>query len=275
GSLRLLHGSRRRLGARPLPACIRTRVYPSSVIISGRSRIYPTSAERVGVRGALGTLWLPLTRRAPRRSRCVRIGVLSAKNAGGRPAMLSPQAGRGDGVRGADSGYTRDRRLPQQAQPQILRHVRVLILVDQDVSEPRLILAQHLALLAEQADAFEQEIAEVGGVEHLQPLLVGGIELLAAAAGKARGFAGGNLVGGEPAVLPAVDEAGEHARGPALLVDVLRFQQLLEQADLIVLVEDGEVGLQTDQLGVAAENFHPDRMERAQPWHALHDQPGQ
>src|SRR5215831_18660841 len=101
----------RGLGVLPLPAC----------------------GERVGVRGALGTLLLPLTRRAPR-------------------VDLSPQAGRGDGVRGADSGYTRARTLPQQAQPEILRHVRVLILVDQDVSEPRLILAQHLALLAEQAD---------------------------------------------------------------------------------------------------------------------------
>jgi hypothetical protein len=29
----------------------RTRVYPSSVIMIGRSRIYPTSAEREGVRG--------------------------------------------------------------------------------------------------------------------------------------------------------------------------------------------------------------------------------
>jgi len=39
------------LDALPLPACNRTRVYPSSVTISGRSRINPTSAERVGVRG--------------------------------------------------------------------------------------------------------------------------------------------------------------------------------------------------------------------------------
>src|SRR5262249_56841198 len=98
----------------------------------------------------------------------------------------------------------RARALPQQAQPQILRHVRILILVDQDVAKPRLILAQHLALLAEQADAFEQEVAEVGGVEHLQPLLVGGIELLAAAAGKARGVTGGDFVVLWPPVISSV-----------------------------------------------------------------------
>src|SRR5262245_57966968 len=58
-SPRLLHGRCGRLGALPLPACIRTRVYPSSVTITGRSRIYPTSAERVGVRGALGAWRFP------------------------------------------------------------------------------------------------------------------------------------------------------------------------------------------------------------------------
>src|SRR5262249_35910562 len=59
----------------------------------------PACGERVGVRGHLRCFGLrrsPLTRRAPRRSRCVRIGVLSAKNAGRRPALLSPRAGRGN-----------------------------------------------------------------------------------------------------------------------------------------------------------------------------------
>jgi hypothetical protein len=128
-----------------------------------------------------------------------------------------------------DVGSSRPSRvLPQQAQPQILRHVRVLILVHQDVAETALILTQHLGLLAEQPDAFEQQVAEIGGVEHLQPFLEGHIELLAFAAGEARGFPGGNLVGGEAAVLPVVDQAGEHARGPALLVDAFGRQQLLE-----------------------------------------------
>ena len=66
---------------------------------------------------------------------------------------------------------------------------------------------------------------------------------------------------------------GEHAAGPALLVDVLGLEQLLHQPDLIVGVEDGEVGLQADQLGMAAQDLHADRMERAEPRHALDDLP--
>ena len=70
--------------------------------------------------------------------------------------------------------------LPQQAQPQILRHIGVLILVNQHVAEARLVLPQHLGLLTKQTDAFEQKVAVVGGIEDLEPLLIGGIELLAA-----------------------------------------------------------------------------------------------
>ena len=79
----------------------------------------------------------------------------------------------------------------------------------------------------------------------------------------------GTLSGREAAVLPAVDDHGEHAAGPALFVDILGLQQLLQQPDLIVDVEDGEVGLEADQLGVAAQDLHADRMERAKPRHAL------
>ncbi len=43
------------------------------------------------------------------------------------------------------------------------------------------------------------------------------------------------------------------AGGPALLVDVLGFEQLLDQADLVVHVENGEVRLEASELGVARE----------------------
>ena len=66
---------------------------------------------------------------------------------------------------------------------------------------------------------------------------------------------------------------GEHARRPALLVDILGLQHLLQQPDLVVDVENGEVGLQPDQLGMAAQDLHADRMEGAEPRHALDDLP--
>ena len=115
----------------------------------------------------------------------------------------------------------------------------------------------------------QQEIAEIGGVEDFQPLLKRPVEFQPLAVGEHRGFAGRHLVGGQPAVLPAVDQHRQHARRPALLVDVLGFQKLLEQPDLVVDVEDGEVGLEPHQLGMAAQDFHADGVEGAEPRHAL------
>ncbi len=210
------------------------------------------------------------------RRRRVRLGVIPGR--GRKPASPEPIfTVRGYGFRARAFGAPRNdsgvcgaaRALPEEPQPEILRDVGVLILVHQNVPKPQLVLAQHLGLLAEQPDAFQQQVAEIGGVEHLQPVLIGGVELLALAAGEARRLAGRHLLGRQAAVLPAVDEAGEHARRPALLVDVLGFQQLLEQADLVVDVEDGEVALEAHQLGVAAQDLHADRMEGAEPRHAL------
>src|SRR5437016_13401106 len=72
--------------ALPLPARIRNRVYPISALLVGRSRINPTSAERVGVRGRPPILSVATRGDAPSP------GIPRyARNSG-----LSPQAGRGE-----------------------------------------------------------------------------------------------------------------------------------------------------------------------------------
>jgi hypothetical protein len=87
------------------------------------------------------------------------------------------------------AGRGQGRRLRQQPQPQILRNVGVLIFVHQDELESVLVTAQHVGVLAEDADVLQQQVAEIGGVEDLQPLLIGGVELAALAVGEHRGFA--------------------------------------------------------------------------------------
>ena len=130
-------------------------------------------------------------------------------------------------------------------------------------------MPQHVGLFAEQPDAFQQQIAEVGGVEDFQPLLKRLVELEAPAVGEHGGFAGRHLLRRQAAILPAVDQHRQHPRRPALLVDVLGFQELLQQADLVVDVQNGEIGLQPDHLGVAAQNLDADRVEGAEPRHAF------
>ena len=124
-------------------------------------------------------------------------------------------------------------------------------------------------MLAEQPDVFEQQVAEIGGVEDLQPLLIARIELAAFAVAEHGGFAGRHLRRHQAAVFPAIDQAGQHARRPPFVVDIFGLQQLLEEADLVIDVEHGEVGFQLHQLGMAAQDAPGDRVEGAEPRHAF------
>jgi len=125
-------------------------------------------------------------------------------------------------------------------------------------------------MLAEDADVLQQQIAEIGRVQDLQPLLVARIELAAFAVGEHRSFARRHLRGHQAAVLPAVDEACQHACRPALVVDVLGLQQLLQQPYLVVDIEHGEVRLELRQLGMDAQDAPADGVEGTEPRHAFH-----
>jgi hypothetical protein len=157
----------------------------------------------------------------------------------------------------------------QQAQPEILGDIGVLILVDEDVAEEAAIAGQHVRVRLEDAHHMQQQIAEIDGVERAQAGLILGVER-PAAAGVLRRLGLGQVLGRPGAVLPAVDEAGQHPRRPAFFIEIVGGDDLLDQAELVVAVEDGEAGLQLRQLGVAAQDLHADRVEGAEPGHALH-----
>src|SRR3546814_8413335 len=76
-----------------------------------------------------------------------------------------------------------------------------------------------------------------------------------------------DIGGGEPLVLPLIDQPGELAGGEALFVEIGGGDELLQQAKLIVGVEDREIAVEPDQLGVAAEHLRADRVEGAEPGH--------
>ena len=104
----------------------------------------------------------------------------------------------------------------------------------------------------------------------LQPLLVGGVELAPLVVEGVR-VRRGQPVGAEGAVLPAVDQRQEQPRRPALLVDALGEDELAQEPQLVVGVEDGEVRLQPDELRMPAQELDAERVEGAEPGHALDD----
>ena len=133
----------------------------------------------------------------------------------------------------------------------------------------RVVVLQHVRIGAENADRVAEKVAEIAGVERLQPLLIGGEKLAALAVAEASRVAFGNFGRAEALVLPAVDHHGELPRRPALVVEVFGLDELLDQPDDVVGVEDGEVGAQAGKLGMAAQQLDADRVEGAEPRHAL------
>ena len=87
----------------------------------------------------------------------------------------------------------------------------------------------------------KQEIAEIGGVERREPLLISAIKLhaLAVAEGACPRPAAPCRARGRDSSSRR-STCAKCAGGPALLVEVLRRDHLFQQADLIIRVEDGE-----------------------------------
>ena len=153
----------------------------------------------------------------------------------------------------------------EQPQPEILGHIGVLVLVDQDGPEAALILGQDVGMAGQQGQAMQQQVAEIAGVQGRQPLLIGCVEFHALAQREVARLGGRHLVGPVAAVLPALDGTDQQARRPAPLVEFGRLDDLLGQTLLVVAVQDGEAGLQADQLRVRADHAHAHRVEGTQP----------
>ena len=158
--------------------------------------------------------------------------------------------------------------LRQQSQPEILGDVGVLVLVHQDVAEAPMIDRQDIRMLLPQGHAVHHQIAEIDRVHLGQTLLVLAVDVGRAAVGEFAGIVARDLFRRQRAVLPALDDAGQDARRPFLVVDPLRLQELLDQPRLVVGVQNGEIALEPDQLGMAAQHAYADGVEGAEP-HAV------
>src|SRR5205085_7943002 len=104
--------------------------------------------------------------------------------------------------------------LGEQPQPEILALVGVLIFVDEYVLEAVLIELQHLAVGPQDHQHVEQQVAEIAGVECLEPRLVAGVEFGALAVGICLALGGIDLRRVPAAVLPAADQPAQKPRGP-------------------------------------------------------------
>ena len=125
-------------------------------------------------------------------------------------------------------------------------------------------------MFAQDRQDVEQQVAEIAGVERLQPVLINSVKLSAFAVCKPLALSGVNVCRGQTLILPLIDQPAKRARRPAFLIELCQTDHLFEQPSLIVRVKDCEIALKPDQLGVPSQHFRSDRVESAEPGHPFH-----
>ena len=152
----------------------------------------------------------------------------------------------------------------ERLDPQVLRAVRVLVLVDVQVAPAILVAGQDLGRLVEQADGGEEQVVEVERA--------GGREPVAVQAGQAGDRDPSTGDRDELVDLGRVDhlvlgpaDAAEDRAGPgrALGLHALLVEDPLHQRALVVRVVDDEVAADADRLAVAAQDPRAQGVERA------------
>ncbi len=154
-----------------------------------------------------------------------------------------------------------------RTQPQILGNVGILILVDQNILELVVIAGQHIGMgrVLKDGQHVQHQIAEITGIQGLQPVLIQLVEQVQPATGEVTGIGSADLVRGQATILPALDHAHQHPWRPGLVVDTLGFHDLLEQPDLVIGIDDVEIGFETDPFRMTAQHPCRERMEGAEP----------
>ena len=156
--------------------------------------------------------------------------------------------------------------LRQQPQPQILRDIGVLVLIDQHIAEAMLIGRENVGIVLEQRQIVQQQIPEIDRVHRREALLVEPVEVDRAAIGEVADLRRRDFVRGEPAVFPALDDRVQYPRRPAPFVDMGGGEDLLHEAQLVVGIENREARFEPDRLGMASEDAGGERMEGAEPY---------
>ena len=151
----------------------------------------------------------------------------------------------------------------ERPDPEVLRPVRVLVLVDVEVAPAILVAGEDVGRLVEEADGLEQEIVEVERADLLEPLDVPLREprdhllvVVDRVLGEERRV--------EHLVLRPADRA-QDGRRPELAGQrhVLLAEDRLHQRLLVVGVVDDEPAADPDCLAVAPEDAGAQRVERA------------
>ena len=150
----------------------------------------------------------------------------------------------------------------QHTQPQVLCRVGVLILIHQNMFKLFLPQCGNLFIALEQSDDMQNEVAKVAAVHGKEPLLIGAIELKSFAI-EAMMILLIQLTGCAGVIFPLVNGGGDKAFGDFFSVQTEILHDVFDESQLVIVIKDDEIGLESDGFGVASENTRAQRMKCA------------
>ena len=155
--------------------------------------------------------------------------------------------------------------LRQAPDQQVLRPVRVLVLVDHDEPELSRVFRANLRRLFEQLDRLQQQIVEIEGAALLERIEIVRVDLgdLLVLAVPAAGI--GHGLGTLHAVLRVADARQRRPGLHVAVVDVQILERLFDDRQLIGRVVDDEVAREADGGRLAPEQARAERVERRHP----------
>ena len=152
----------------------------------------------------------------------------------------------------------------QRERELVLRHVGVLVLVDQHVLEPLLVVSQHIGMVTEQLDGLHQQVVEVHRPRLQQAGLVVDVDVGVLALEDV-GRALHCLRWGDQLVLPQADLAVRSAGREPLGVEVEIADDVAGQSLRVGLVVDAERARVAEPVAVGPQDADAGRVERAHP----------
>ena len=167
-------------------------------------------------------------------------------------------------------------RLAQQLDDLVLRVVRVLELVDEDVPETFLVRGAHVVVGRQQVGRHHEQVVEVECVGSQQPALVQRVDVGDALAERVRPVAGVLAEGLEvdQLGLGLTDDALHRPRRQPLLIEAELGGDHLDEPARVGVVVDGEGGAVAQPVSVGAQDAQAGRVEGRDP-HLLGGRPDQ
>ena len=154
----------------------------------------------------------------------------------------------------------------QHLDPGVLQLVRVLKLVDQDVTKAPLVVLAYRVVVTQELIAAQHQLAEINHAFALALVFVQLVDLDLAARFVVARF---DHVGAQAVFLASCNEPLCLLGGKALVVDVVGLHQPLDGAQLVLRVQDLEALRQVGQLVVRTQQAVAQAVEGADP-HAAH-----